>query len=31
MNYCVCCGAEIPEGRMVCWICEHQFDGEGEA
>ena len=21
-NYCVCCGAIIPEGRMVCPICE---------
>lgn len=19
---CVACGREIPEGRMVCWICE---------
>ena len=21
-NYCVCCGKEIPEGRMVCASCE---------
>ena len=21
-NRCVCCGAIIPEGRMVCPICE---------
>ena len=21
-NYCVCCGAIIPEGRQVCPICE---------
>ena len=21
-NCCVCCGAVIPEGRMVCPICE---------
>lgn len=20
---CVCCGASVPEGMMVCWICEH--------
>ena len=20
-NYCVCCGDEIPEGRMVCRYC----------
>ena len=20
-EYCVCCGEEIPEGRMVCPIC----------
>ena len=19
---CIVCGREIPEGRMVCWICE---------
>lgn len=22
MDRCVCCGAVIPEGRMVCPICE---------
>lgn len=22
-NRCVCCGEEIPEGRTVCWRCEH--------
>lgn len=22
-NRCVCCGSEIPEGRQVCWECEH--------
>lgn len=21
-NFCVCCGAEIPEGRMICPTCE---------
>lgn len=21
-NYCVCCGDEIPEGRLVCPACE---------
>lgn len=21
-NFCVCCGAIVPEGRMVCPICE---------
>lgn len=25
-NRCVCCGAIIPEGRMVCWMCEHSVD-----
>ncbi len=20
-EYCVCCGEEIPEGRMVCPLC----------
>ncbi len=23
-DICVCCGNPIPEGRQVCWICEHQ-------
>ena len=23
-NYCVCCGKEIPEGRLVCWGCENK-------
>ena len=21
-NTCICCGAVIPEGRQICWICE---------
>lgn len=25
-NFCVCCGAIIPEGRMVCPICEMAAD-----
>ena len=25
-NRCVCCGAIIPEGRMVCPICEMEAD-----
>ena len=26
---CICCGEVIPEGRMVCYACEHsvEFDG----
>ena len=23
-NTCVCCGAVVPEGRMVCWACENR-------
>ena len=23
-EYCICCGAEIPEGRMVCPSCENE-------
>ena len=23
---CVCCGAEIPEGRQVCPVCENGCD-----
>lgn len=22
-NRCICCGDEIPEGRIVCWRCEN--------
>jgi predicted nucleic acid-binding Zn ribbon protein len=25
-NFCICCGAEIPEGRQVCWGCEHSVE-----
>lgn len=25
-DICVCCGKEVPEGRQVCWECEHQYD-----
>lgn len=21
---CICCGDVIPEGRTVCWKCEHE-------
>lgn len=21
-NYCISCGSEIPEGRMICYACE---------
>ena len=27
-NYCVCCGAIIPEGRMVCPRCEASVFGD---
>ena len=25
---CVCCGAPVPEGRMVCPLCEMREEGE---
>lgn len=25
---CVCCGRAIPEGRMVCPICEKQYKNQ---
>lgn len=25
-EHCVCCGAEIPEGRMVCVRCDKEAD-----
>ena len=24
IDRCVCCGDAIPEGRMICWRCEHE-------
>ena len=29
-EYCVCCGEEIPEGRMVCPNCEKEKETEKE-
>ena len=26
-EYCVCCGEVIPEGRMVCPVCESMIKG----
>jgi hypothetical protein len=25
VDRCVCCGDETPEGRTVCWQCEHGY------
>ncbi|MCD7956288.1 MAG: hypothetical protein LUG93_11185 [Lachnospiraceae bacterium] len=25
-DICVCCGRPVPEGRMICWNCEHEYD-----
>jgi ribosomal protein S26 len=22
---CICCGKTIPEGKQVCWSCEHRM------
>lgn len=30
MNTCICCGEIIPEGRMVCPVCEAENDAEKE-
>ena len=27
---CVCCGATVPEGRMICLICEKGKENENE-
>ena len=27
---CVCCGEYVPEGKMVCWICEKKYLGDGK-
>lgn len=26
---CICCGEIIPEGRQVCWSCEHSITKAG--
>lgn len=23
-DLCVCCGAEVPEGRLICFACEYK-------
>ena len=23
VDRCICCGVQVPEGRQVCWSCEH--------
>lgn len=25
-NSCICCGDIVPEGRQVCWSCEHMIE-----
>ena len=25
VDRCICCGEIVPEGRMVCWQCEHNI------
>lgn len=27
-DYCVCCGAIIPEGRQVCYSCERMQESK---
>lgn len=30
-DICVCCGRPVPEGRQICWACEHmEFDDHAE-
>ena len=26
---CICCGEIVPEGRQVCWSCEHSMTKVG--
>lgn len=30
VDRCVVCGAPVPEGRMVCWQCEHRNKEENK-
>lgn len=27
-DLCTCCGRPVPEGRQVCWQCEHRIERE---
>ena len=27
-DICVCCGKPVPEGRQICWECEHKEEIE---
>lgn len=26
VDRCICCGEVIPEGRQICWSCEHSVN-----
>ncbi len=28
-DICVCCGRPVPEGRMICWVCEQETKKDG--
>lgn len=28
---CICCGETIPEGRQICWSCEHNVKGDDDS
>lgn len=30
MEFCICCGAVVPEGRWICWQCENGDDYDRE-
>ncbi len=30
-NRCIYCGDIIPEGRLVCWICEHKIMDDSDS
>lgn len=25
MDYCICCGAYVPEGMQVCFLCQDKY------
>jgi len=29
-EYCVCCGAEIPEGQQVCYECQKKAEKDSD-
>lgn len=29
-DICAVCGKPVPEGKMICWECEHKEENDGK-